>query len=58
LEHDYLDLPFYLNNLNKKDAEGNFQVFFDRKILRVAFRITLHKDDEEVLHKIKRRRIY
>jgi len=33
--------------------EGNFQVFFDRKYLRVAFRITLHKDDEGVLHKIK-----
>lgn len=35
------------------DAEGNFQVFFDRKYLRVAFRINLHKDDEGVLHKIK-----
>jgi len=35
------------------DAEGNFQVFFDRVYLRVAFRINLHHDDVEVLYKIK-----
>lgn len=35
------------------DAEGNFQVYFDRHYLRVAFRITLHQDDVAVLHRIK-----
>lgn len=35
------------------DAEGNFQVFLDRKYLRVMFRIRLHKDDILVLYKIK-----
>lgn len=35
------------------DAEGNFQVFIDRKYLRVMFRINLHIDDVEILYKIK-----
>ena len=35
------------------DAEGNFQVFMDRKYLRVMFRINLHIDDIEILYKIK-----
>ena len=35
------------------DAEGNFQVFMDRKYLRVMFRINLHIDDVEILYKIK-----
>lgn len=35
------------------DAEGNFQVYFDRHYLRVAFRITLHQDDVAALHRIK-----
>ena len=35
------------------DAEGNFQVFMDRKYLRVMFRINLHIDDIEILSKIK-----
>lgn len=35
------------------DAEGNFQVFMDRGYLRLAFRILLHIDDVETLHKIK-----
>jgi len=35
------------------DAEGNFQVFFDRNYLRVAYRITLHIDDVNVLYKIQ-----
>lgn len=35
------------------DAEGNFQIFIDRKYLRVMFRIRLHKDDISVLYKIK-----
>ena len=35
------------------DAEGNFQVFFDRIYVRVLFRIVLHKDDIQILYKIK-----
>ena len=35
------------------DGEGNFQVFLDRKYVRVMFRIRLHKDDILVLYKIK-----
>lgn len=35
------------------DAEGNFQVFFDRNYARVLFRIVLHKDDVQILYKIK-----
>lgn len=35
------------------DAEGNFQVFFDRNYVRVLFRIVLHIDDVQVLYKIK-----
>jgi hypothetical protein len=36
------------------DAEGNFQVFFDQHYLRVAFRITLHIDDIQILYKIQK----
>ena len=36
------------------DAEGNFQVFFDRQYLRVLFRINLHVDDIEVLYAISK----
>ena len=36
------------------DAEGNFQVFFDRQYLRVLFRINLHIDDIEVLYAISK----
>lgn len=35
------------------DAEGNFQVFLDRKYLRVMFRIRLHIDDILILYQIK-----
>jgi len=35
------------------DAEGNFQVYFNRQYLQVAFRLTLHKDDIAVLIKIQ-----
>jgi hypothetical protein len=35
------------------DAEGNFQIFFDRIYVRVLFRIVLHIDDVQVLYKIK-----
>ena len=35
------------------DGEGNFQVFLDRHYLKVMFRIRLHKDDLEVLIKIR-----
>ena len=35
------------------DAPVNFQVFIDRKYLRVMFRINLHIDDVEILYKIK-----
>nr|QVG61567.1 hypothetical protein [Rhizoctonia sp.] len=35
------------------DAEGNFQVFLDRHYLRVVFRINLHKDDIDVLYRVK-----
>jgi hypothetical protein len=35
------------------DAEGNFQVFIDRKYLRVMFRINLHIDDVEIKFFIK-----
>ena len=35
------------------DGEGSFQVFLDRQYLRVMFRIRLHKDDINVLQKIK-----
>lgn len=37
------------------DAEGNFQVYFDRTYLRIKFRITLHIDDTEVLYTIQKR---
>ena len=36
------------------DAEGNFQVFFDRGYLRVLFRINLHIDDVKVLYAIQK----
>ena len=36
------------------DAEGNFQVFFDRQYLSVLFRINLHVDDIEVLYAISK----
>lgn len=36
------------------DGEGNFQVFIDRKYLRVMFRIRLHIDDISILYKIKK----
>jgi LAGLIDADG endonuclease len=36
------------------DAEGNFQLFFDRHYLRVLFRITLHIDDVEILYTIQK----
>ena len=35
------------------DAEGNFQVFFDRHYVRVLFRIVLHIDDIQILYLIK-----
>jgi len=35
------------------DAEGNFQVFMDRKYVRVMFRIRLHVDDVAILYRIK-----
>lgn len=37
------------------DAEGNFQVYFDRNYLRAKFRISLHIDDKEVLYEIQKR---
>lgn len=36
------------------DAEGNFQVFMDRKYIRVIFRIRLHVDDIAILYRIKK----
>jgi len=33
------------------DAEGNFQVYFNRQYLQVAFRLTLHKDDIALKYK-------
>lgn len=33
--------------------EGNFQVFMDRKYVRIIFRIRLHVDDVAILYRIK-----
>ena len=36
-----------------RPAAGNFQVFMDRKYVRVMFRIRLHVDDVAILYRIK-----
>jgi len=35
------------------NGEGNFQVFIDRKYLKIMFRIRLHVDDISILYRIK-----
>ena len=40
-------------DLLMRPAAGNFQVFMDRKYVRVMFRIRLHVDDVAILYRIK-----
>jgi len=56
-----IDKPLPLNEIQFSywlsgfiDAEGNFQVLYNGRHLRVMFKLTLHIDNVEILYKIKK----
>lgn len=63
ISNNYLEKSYInYNNIDKSflewfsgftDAEGNFSIFEDNKYIRFRFKLVLHKDDINILYKIK-----